>query len=401
VKRRLLVGARVFTGDRIVDGHAVLLEGERITAVLPVADAPADASRRQLPADALLVPGFLDLQVNGAGGVLFNDTPTAAAALAIAAVARRAGTTGVLPTLMTDERAKMRQACEAIVEAIARPAGGVLGLHLEGPFLSPERPGVHAPLWMRAPDAADLRLLVEVAEQSLGARGRLLLTLAPECVDDRDLARLAAAGVVLAAGHTAATIERTRQALAAGVRGFTHLFNAMPPMINRQPGPVAAALTDPDAWCSVIADGLHVHPALLQLLVQIKPRGKVVLVTDAMPPSGTEATSFTLFGRTILRQSGRLVTEDGTLAGADIDMAASVRNCVRLLGLSLEESLRMASRYPAAYLGLDDQLGRVAPGYRADLTLLRADLDVLATWVGGDEQWVGDAGDPARHAQTR
>ena len=386
--RRLLTGARLFTGDRVIDGHAVVIDGERIAAVVPVADAPADARPRHLPADTLLVPGFLDVQVNGAGGVLFNDTPTAEAALAIAAVARRTGTTAVLPTFMTDEPAKLRQACEAAIEAIARPGGGVLGLHLEGPFLSPERPGVHLPRWMRPPDADDLELLASVARR-IGDRGRLLVTLAPECVDDRDIARLAAAGITLAAGHTAATLERTCQALAAGVRGFTHLFNAMPPVVNRQPGPVAAALADRNAWCSIIVDGLHVDPVLLRLLVQVKPPGKVLLVTDAMPPSGTDATSFTLFGRTIQRDHGRLVTEDGTLAGADIDMAASVRNCVELLDLPLEDSLRMASLYPAAYLGLDDRLGRAAPGYRADLALLGPDLGVLATWVGGDEQWVG------------
>jgi N-acetylglucosamine-6-phosphate deacetylase len=266
----------------------------------------------------------------------------------------------------------------------------VLGLHLEGPFLSPERPGVHLPRWMRRPEPADIEHLTATARR-FGDRARLLMTLAPERVDDRDIARLAGAGITLAAGHTAATVERTRQALAAGVRGFTHLFNAMSPMLNRQPGPVAAALADPAAWCCIIADGLHVHPALLRLLVQVKPRGKVVLVTDAMPPYGTDATSFMLFGRTITRQSGRLVTDDGTLAGADIDMAQSVRNCVQLLDLPLEESLRMASLYPAAYLGLDGQLGRIATGYRADLTLLRSDLGVLATWVDGEEEWYGDA----------
>jgi N-acetylglucosamine-6-phosphate deacetylase len=387
--RQLLAGARLFTGDRIVDGHGVLTEGGRITAVLPTASAPTDVRIRRLPADALLVPGFLDVQVNGAGGVLFNDTPTAETALAIAAAARRTGTTGLLPTLMTDEKPKMRVACEAITQAFARPGGGVLGLHLEGPFLSPERPGVHSPRWMRKPTAEDVEFLITMAGRRLGQGGRLLLTLAPECVDDHDIARLAAAGITLAAGHTAATVERTHRALAAGVRGFTHLFNAMPPMINREPGPVAAALADPNAWCSIIADGLHVHPALIRLLVQVKPPGKVVLVTDAMPPSGTDATSFTLFGRTIRRQNGRLVTDDGTLAGADIDMATSVRNCVHQFGLPLEDSLRMASLYPAAYLGLDDQLGRVAPGYRADLTLLGSDLSVLGTWVGGEEQWYG------------
>ena len=389
--RRLLTGSRVFTGERIVEDHAVLIDGDRITAVLPVGEAPADVRPRRLPADSLLVPGFLDVQVNGAGGVLFNDTPTAAAALAIAAVVRRTGTTGVLPTLMTDEQPKLRLACEAIVEACARPGGGVLGIHLEGPFLSPERPGVHFSRWMRKPDAGDIEYLIALATRRLGPHGRLLVTVAPECVDDRDLTRLAAAGITLAAGHTAASLERTHQAVAAGVRGFTHLFNAMPPMLSRQPGPVAAAFTAPAAWCSIIADGIHVHPTMLRLLLQLKPPGKVILVTDAMPPSGTEATSFQLFGRKILRENGRLTTEDGVLAGADIDMATSVRNCVELLELPLEESLRMASLYPAAYLRLDDQLGRTAPGYRADLALLRPDLSVLATWVSGDEQWYGAA----------
>jgi len=297
----------------------------------------------------------------------------------------------VLPTLMTDDKSKLRQACEAVAQARARPASGVLGVHLEGPFLSPERPGVHLPRWMRIPDASDVELLIAMAERRTDDCGRLLVTLAPESVDDATITRLAAAGITLSAGHTAATFERTCAAVAAGVRGFTHLFNAMPPILNRQPGPVGAALAYPDAWCSIIADGFHVHPALLRLVVQLKPRGKVLLVTDAMPPSGTDATSFLLFGRTILRQGGRLVTEDGVLAGADIDMAASVRNCVQLLELPLDESLRMASLYPATYLGIDDERGRLAPGYRADLALLRPDLGVLATWVGGDEQWYGAA----------
>lgn len=394
--RQLLAGARLFTGDRIVAGHAVLIDGERIAAVLPLAQAPADAAVRWLPADGLLVPGFIDVQVNGAGGVLFNDAPTADAALAIAAVARRTGTTSVLPTLMTDEAGKLRPACDAAVQAVARPRGGVLGVHLEGPFLSPDRPGVHRAEWMRRPGAADLELL-ETAARRIGRRGRLLVTLAPECADDADIARLAAAGITVAAGHTAASVERTRAALRAGVRGFTHLFNAMPPVVNRQPGPVVAAFADPDAWCTIIADGVHVHPALLRLLVQVKPRGKVVLVTDAMPISGTDATSFALFGRPVHRERGHLVTDDGTLAGADIDLAASVKNCVELLDLPLEESLRMASLYPAAYLGLEDELGRVAPGYRADLTLLDPALSALATWVGGEEQWVGE---PARCASA-
>ena len=381
--RRLLAGARVFTGDRIVDGHTVVLEGDRVAAVLPAGDAPSDARARRLPADSLLVPGFIDVQINGAGGVLFNDTPTVDAALAIAAVVRRTGTTSILPTLITDETSKLQQACDAAALAIGRPAGGVLGVHLEGPFLSHERPGVHPARWMRRPDASDIALLVAAARRFDG-RGRLLITLAPECVDDADIAQLAAAGIIVAAGHTAATVERTREALAAGVRGFTHLGNAMPPIANRQPGPIVAALADPDAWCCIIVDGLHVHPALLRLVVQVKPPGKVVVVTDAMPTVGSESKEFVLQGKRIVARDGACFDDNGRLAGSDLDMARAVRNAIGLLDLAPETAFAMASAAPAAFLRLDRELGRIAPDCRADLALLDDALTVRRTWIGGE-----------------
>lgn len=382
----VLTGARVFNGDHVLEGQAVVLEGDTVRAVVPTAEIPSGATVHALPGDTLLAPGFVDVQVNGAGGVLFNDTPTVEAALAIAAAMRRSGTTGLLPTFITDDATRMREACEAALEATARPHGGVLGIHLEGPFISRERAGVHATGFIRAPDPRDLDYLTALPRRFAAHGGRVLMTLAPECVDDTTLRRLSASGVVLSAGHTAATSERTAQALQAGVRGFTHLFNAMPPVLNRQPGPVTAALLQDDAWCGVIADGVHVHADNLRLLLKVKPPGKVFLVTDAMPPVGTPVTSFTLQGRTILRRHGRLETEDGTLAGADIDLTAAVRHCVQILGVPLEEALRMASLHPAAFLGLHGHRGRVAPGHRADLVLLKEDLSVHTTWVGGQLQ---------------
>ncbi|RKH43618.1 N-acetylglucosamine-6-phosphate deacetylase [Corallococcus llansteffanensis] len=382
----VLTGARVFNGDHVLEGQAVVLEGDTIRAVVPTAEIPSGATVHTLPGDTLLAPGFVDVQVNGAGGVLFNDTPTVEAALAIASAMRRCGTTGLLPTFITDDATRMHEACEAALEATARPHGGVLGIHLEGPFISRERAGVHATGFIRAPDTNDLDYLTALPRRFAAHGGRVLMTLAPECVDDATLRRLAASGVVLSAGHTAATSERTTQALQAGVRGFTHLFNAMPPVMNRQPGPVVAALLEDDAWCGVIADGVHVHADNLRLLLKVKPPGKVFLVTDAMPPVGTPVTSFTLQGRTILRRHGRLETEDGTLAGADIDLTAAVRHCVQRLGVPLEEALRMASLHPAAFLGLHGHRGRVAPGHRADLVLLKEDLSVHTTWVGGQRQ---------------
>ncbi|MBN8229056.1 N-acetylglucosamine-6-phosphate deacetylase [Corallococcus macrosporus] len=379
----VLQGARVFTGDQVLEGHAVVLEGDSVHAVVPASAIPLNAAVHTLPGDTLLAPGFVDVQVNGAGGVLFNDTPTVEAALAIASAMRACGTTGLLPTFITDDAARMRDACEAALTATSRPDSGVLGIHLEGPFISRERAGVHVPSFIRTPDPRDLDYLTALPRRFAAHGGRVLMTLAPECVDDATLRRLATSGVVLSAGHTAATSERTTQALHAGVRGFTHLFNAMPPVMNRQPGPVVAALTQDDAWCGVIADGVHVHADNLRLLLKVKPPGKVFLVTDAMPPVGTPVTSFTLQGRTILRRHGRLETEDGTLAGADIDLTAAVRHCVHSLGVPLEDALRMASLHPATFIGLHGHRGRIAPGQRADLVLLKPDLSVHSTWVGG------------------
>ncbi|MCE9672147.1 N-acetylglucosamine-6-phosphate deacetylase [Myxococcus stipitatus] len=382
-----LLGARLFTGERQLDGHALVLEAGRIVQVVPERELPAGLEARRLPGDSLLAPGFIDLQVNGAGGVLFNETPTAPAARSIASTLRRFGTTALLPTFITDDPERTLQAHAAALEATTHPDSGVVGLHLEGPFIAPERAGVHDWRFIRSLDDDAVGPLLALAERLGQAGGKLLLTLAPEHVEDAVLQRLVEGGVVLSVGHTAASHERTVQAVKAGVRGFTHLFNAMPPITGRQPGPVLAGFEADEAWCGVIADGHHVHPANLRLLLRTKPRGKVLLVTDAMPPVGTQATSFTLYGQDILRQDGRLVTCDGTLAGADIDLATAVGNAVRWLDVSLDEALRMASLYPARALGLEATRGQFAPGLRADLTLLDEELSVLATWVGGNEQW--------------
>ncbi|HTR16460.1 MAG TPA: N-acetylglucosamine-6-phosphate deacetylase [Acetobacteraceae bacterium] len=375
----LLAGARLFLEDGIAEGRDVLLRNGRIEAILPRHET-VEAERMDLPADALLAPGFIDVQVNGGGGVQFNDTPTAEAALAIAAAHRRFGVTSILPTLITDDPALMPRAAEAVEAAHAVPCGGVLGVHFEGPFISPVRPGVHAAAHIRPLGTVDLALLTALPARLPG--GRVVVTLAPEMVEDSALAALAGAGVILSGGHSAASYERTIAAIGHGLRGFTHLFNAMPPATAREPGIIAAALLDPRSWCGVIADGIHVHPAMLRLAMTCKP-DRVLLVSDAMAPTGSAQDSFTLNGRTILRRDGRLVTAEGVLAGADTDMASEVRNCVHLLGLPLESALRMASAVPASFLGLDDHLGRIAPGLRADLVLLSPELEVLGSWANG------------------
>lgn len=353
----------------------LVIEQGLIAAILP-GRHPGHGD--DLPIGSILAPGFVDAQVNGGGGILYNDAPTTAAALAIARAHRRFGTTSIFPTLITDVPARMHEAAATIADAVATPRGGVAGLHLEGPFLSPDRPGVHDSSLIRGITDADRSLLA-----GLAARIPLLLTLAPEHVGNADLQAFAAAGIRLSAGHSAASHERVTEALAHGITGFTHWPNAMPAFAGRAPGIMAAALADPASWAGIIVDGHHVHPATLRLLLATKPQGRVFLVSDAMSPTGTGQTRFTLNGRTIHRRGGRLETDDGTLAGADLDMAQAVRNTVAL-GQDPAAALRMAATIPAAFLRLPDR-GRIAPGLRADLVLLTADLHPIGTWLAG--QW--------------
>lgn len=375
----VLIGARLFTGEAFLDGHALLLGTDgRIAGLMPESEVPAGMPRRDLPAGALLAPGFVDVQVNGGGGVLFNDTTSAAGIAAIAASHRRFGTTGLLPTFITDRPGTMAGAVAATREAIAAGVPGVLGVHLEGPFLNPARKGVHDPALIRLPEEADIAVMT-----SLGV-GRTLVTVAPERVPPALIRRLADAGLIVSAGHTEARYDQVRAALDHGLRGFTHLFNAMPPIAGREPGPVGAALDDDASWCGLIVDGYHVHPATLRLAIAAKRRGQSILVTDAMPPVGADGP-FMLYGQTVSVVDGRCTTPDGTLAGSALDMASAVRNTVGMLGLELAEALRMASTYPAEFLRLGHEIGRLVPGLRADLVLLDSGLQVLGTWIGGRE----------------
>ncbi|GAB0115352.1 N-acetylglucosamine-6-phosphate deacetylase [Acidisoma sp. C75] len=376
---RVLIGARILTDAGLQEEQALVLQGGKIGPLLPAgAGVPAGHQPWPLPAGSILAPGFIDVQVNGGGGVLFNETPTAEGAARIAAAHRQFGTTSLLPTVITDAPGVMQAGFAAARQALADPLSGVAGLHLEGPFISPHRPGVHQASAIRRLTEADIAWLAEAARHL-----PLLLTLAPEEASDAQLRQLAEAGVVLSAGHTAADAGRIAEALALGLSGFTHLFNAMPPLAGREPGPVGAALLDRTAWCGLIADGVHVHPLSLKLALAARPEDRMILVTDAMSVQGTSAESFMLYGARILRRNGRLVREDGTLAGADLDMAQAVRNAVDLLGLPVARALRMASTYPAAFMRLQDR-GRIAPGLRADLVLLSPDLRVLGTWVAGE-----------------
>ena len=372
-----LCNARVLTPEGFVDGLAVLMQDGLIADLVAVEALPADAVRHDLQG-AVLVPGFIDAQVNGGGGALFNNDTTVDAIRAIAQAHRRFGTTGLLPTLISDDADVMARAIDATRDAIAQGVPGVLGIHLEGPYIAPARKGTH--------DAGKFRVpgVDEVAMATSLDNGVTLLTLAPEQVPTDTIRAMVARGAIVVAGHTAATYEQIRAGIAAGVSGFTHLYNAMSPLQGREPGAVGAALEDDGCWCGVIVDGVHVHPASVRVALAAKPRGKVFLVTDAMPMVGSDDPSFDLYGETITAVDGVVRNAAGALAGSALDMATAVRNSVHLVGMPLEEAVRMASTYPAEFLGLGATHGRIVPGYRADLVALDADLQVVATWIAGE-----------------
>ncbi len=379
--KTVLRNARILAGDDFRDDLAVVIESGRITAL--VSDAAPMLGQADEQVDlggGWLLPGFIDAQVNGGGGVLFNNSPDVATLRTLAQAHRRFGTTGLLPTLISDDVQVMRAAIAATRQAISEGVPGVLGIHLEGPYIAPARKGTHDPNKFRVPDAAEIALAASLDN------GVTLLTLAPERVPLESIRALVERGVVVAAGHTAASYEEARAGLEAGIRGFTHLYNAMSPLTGREPGAVGAALEDRDSWVGIIADGVHVHPASLRVALACKPCGKVMLVTDAMPPVGAEDPSYELYGEVITAVDGVVRNAAGSLAGSALDMATAVRNSVQLLGVSLAEAARMASTYPAQFLNLDDRYGHIAEGHHADLVLLDDALQVRSTWIAGQRE---------------
>jgi N-acetylglucosamine-6-phosphate deacetylase len=375
--RSALVNGRVLAAGRIVGDHTLLLSGTRIEALVPAGDSRCrDAVVVDLEGQ-LLLPGFIDVQVNGGGGVLFNDDPSLASIRAIGAAHRRFGTTGFLPTLISDDLDTISQAIAAVQGALDGGLPGVLGIHIEGPFLNWARRGVHDPKHLRLLDTSLVSLLCGLRS------GRTLVTLAPEMTTTAMIAKLAAAGVLISAGHSDATYQETIAAIEHGVRGFTHLFNAMARLEPRQPGIVGAALYDADTWCGIIVDGHHVDPVMLKLALRCKRHDRFMLVTDAMPPVGSDKPSFVLQGKTITVADGMCRDEKGTLAGTALDMATAVRNAVSLLDLNVVDAARMASEYPAEFLGLGHELGRIAPGFRANLVQLNDAFEVRRTWIDG------------------
>ncbi|MGR6433019.1 N-acetylglucosamine-6-phosphate deacetylase [Rhizobium sp. PAMB 3174] len=369
--------ARIFDGEQFHEDCALLVRGGRVAGIVPQSKIPADC--RIIPAGGLIVPGFVDLQVNGGGGVLFNNDPSVDGIQTICSAHAKYGTTALMVTLITDTPSVRDRALEAGRSASEAGVPGYLGLHLEGPHLSVARKGTHDPSLIRDMTADDLAALTSAA----GTFGVAKTTIAPENVSADQVRALVAAGYHVSLGHTDCNAATAFAYVEAGATLVTHIFNAMSQLQNREPGLVGAALSAPELHCGLIADGHHVNWTTTAVAMRAKVGpGRIFVVTDAMSCIGTDEDTFTLNGRTIYRRDGRLTLADGTLAGADIDMLQCLRLVHDRLGLSLEEALRMVALYPARAIGADRK-GRLSEGADADFVVLTEDLDLCSTWIGG------------------
>lgn len=372
----VLVNGRVIIGNGIAENICVTFDGERITSIST--DPPAGAEVIDLEGQ-LLLPGFIDVQVNGGGGRLFNDDPSVDTIEVIAKAHRRFGTTSLLPTLISDDFSIIERGIAAVSDAIDAGVPGVLGIHIEGPFLNKRRRGIHLESMLQPFGDQFIDLL------SAARNGRTLVTIAPECVPPAKIREMVEAGVIVSGGHSDADYETVRAAIDAGMTGFTHLFNGMSQLVNRAPGMVGAALEDRSTFAGVIVDGHHIHPASFRIAIAAKGIERLMLVTDAMATVGAKEDDFLLQGRKIHLEGDRLVSEDGTLAGSTLSMAAALANAIEQGRLTLGAAIQMATSSPAHFLGLGHETGAIAPGMRSDLILMRDDLTIVRSWIGGIE----------------
>jgi N-acetylglucosamine-6-phosphate deacetylase len=375
-----ILGSKIFDGFAWHESAALLTELGHVIGVVSVDEIPSNAARIQLDG-GFVVPGFIDLQVNGGGGVLFNNDPTLSGIRTICSAHVQFGTTAVMPTLITDTVEVNVAAIAAGAAAAQARVPGFLGLHLEGPHLAVPRKGTHDPALIRLMDASDLARIIAARE----VVPNLIATVAAETVTPAQITALSEAGVVVSVGHSDATAEEATMAFEAGANMSTHLFNAMSQLGNREPGVVGAVLTTGAVHAGLIADGIHVHASSIKVALAAKQGpGHIFLVTDAMSQTGTDLETLTLNGRTIYRDNGALRLADGTLAGADLDMIDAVNYMIDTIGLSMDEALRMASLYPARAMGISGEYGHLQSGAYSNFVHLTDERAVASTWINGE-----------------
>lgn len=375
-----LTHGRIYTGHEILDDHAIIVANGLIERICPLSELPADIEQRALNG-AIISPGFIDVQLNGCGGVQFNDTAEAVTVETLEIMQKaneKSGCTSYLPTLITTSDELMKQGIAVMRDYLSQHPNQALGLHLEGPWLNIVKKGTHNPDYVRKPDSELVDYLCANADVITK------VTLAPEMAGPEVISKLSAAGIVVSAGHSNATLKEAKIGFRAGITFATHLYNAMPYITGREPGLVGAIFDEPDVYCGIIADGLHVDYANIRNAKRIKG-DKLCLVTDATAPAGANIEQFIFAGKTIYYRNGLCVDENGTLSGSALTMIEGVRNLVEHCGIALDEVLRMATLYPARAMGVATRLGSIAPGMVANLTAFTHDFKIIKTIVNGNE----------------
>lgn len=381
---KALTGAAVFDGEQTHHDQAVLVRDAYVVGLVPTSDIPDDAQIQDL-GGGILAPGFVDLQVNGGGGLMFNNNQSVEVLRTIAKAHAKIGATSILPTLITDTAERTKAAIDATIAAVEAGVSGIEGLHLEGPHLSVARKGAHDAALIRPIEQADLDFLISAASRL----PVLKLTIAPESVTTEQIRRLSQAGILISLGHSDASFAQCESAADAGARCVTHLFNAMRQLGSREPGLVGAALRLGELSAGLIADLVHVHPHTIATAMAAKAGpGRIFLVSDAMATAGSEIAQFTLNGRCISRDGSRLTLDDGTLAGAHLELSDAIRNMVQTVGLPLEHALAMATSIPAKLIGKGREIGHVEKGARANFTHLGDDLALRGVWAAGIHQTI-------------
>jgi len=370
-----LTNCKIYTGSNVLVDHAVIIKNELIEAVCPLADLPQDITTQDLKG-ANVSPGFIDLQLNGCGGVMLNDEVTADTMQTMHKANLKSGCTSFLPTLITSSDEDMRQAIAAAREYQTKYKNQALGLRLEGPYLNVMKKGIHSVDFIRPSDDNMINTMCENSDVIAK------VTLAPEHNNPQHIERLAKAGIVVSIGHTNATYTEARNSFESGITFATHLFNAMTPMVGREPGVVGAIYDTPDVYAGIIADGFHVDYANIRIAHKIKGE-KLVLVTDATAPACANMDYFIFVGKKVYYRDGKCVDENGTLGGSALTMIEAVQNTVEHVGIALDEALRMATLYPAKAIGVDNKLGRIKKGMVANLAVFDRDFNVQATVVNG------------------
>ena len=381
-KKKSFVGATIFDGFKRHLNAALIIKNSKVVEIIP--EEKVDPSTDQIVlAGGLLTPGFVDLQVNGGGGVLFNDNPSLENLKTICEAHAKLGTTSIMPTLISDSPEVHKRAISVIIDALYYPIKGLVGLHLEGPHLAVARKGAHEERFIRPMKELDCLELESLANKVRN----LMLTIAPEAVLPQQITRLSNAGAVISLGHTDCTFNQAADAVDAGATCATHLFNAMSPFGSREPGLVGAVLNSGKLFSGIIADGFHVNKISINLALQAKKApGALFLVSDSMSTVGSEQTHFFLNDRLITRSQGKLILEDGALAGADISLSDAVRYMVNEVGILQDDAIRMASLIPAKVLGMESEIGCLMPDAQADFLWMKNDLEIEKVWVGGKEQ---------------